>query len=53
MPDRLTYVGHATVSIELGGTRLLTDPALRRRFLHIRRHSPPPAAEAIADTTGS
>src|SRR4051812_1844317 len=52
MPDRLTYVGHATVSIELGGTRLLTDPALRHRFLHIRRHSAPPAAEAIADIDG-
>ena len=26
---RITYVGHATVLIELGGVRLLTDPVLR------------------------
>ena len=29
--DRLTYVGHATVLLELGGRRLLTDPLLRAR----------------------
>jgi L-ascorbate metabolism protein UlaG (beta-lactamase superfamily) len=29
--DRLTWVGHATVLIELGGRRLLTDPVLRSR----------------------
>lgn len=40
--DRITYVGHATVLLELGGTRLLTDPVLRSRFLHIRRHADPP-----------
>ena len=27
--DRLTYVGHATVLVELGGVRLLTDLLLR------------------------
>jgi len=27
--DRLTWVGHATVLLELGGRRLLTDPLLR------------------------
>jgi L-ascorbate metabolism protein UlaG (beta-lactamase superfamily) len=28
---RLTYVGHATVVIDMGGTRLITDPVLRPR----------------------
>jgi L-ascorbate metabolism protein UlaG (beta-lactamase superfamily) len=34
---RVTYVGHATVLLELDGVRLLTDPVLRRRVLHLRR----------------
>jgi L-ascorbate metabolism protein UlaG (beta-lactamase superfamily) len=43
VPDRLTYVGHATVLLELEGVRLLTDPVLRTRLLHLRRKGPPPA----------
>ena len=39
---RITYVGHATVLLELGGVRLLTDPVLRARVAHLRRHGPPP-----------
>jgi L-ascorbate metabolism protein UlaG (beta-lactamase superfamily) len=34
---RVTYVGHATVLVELDGVRLLTDPMLRRRVFHLRR----------------
>ena len=34
---RVTYIGHATVLLELDGLRLLTDPVLRRRVLHLRR----------------
>jgi L-ascorbate metabolism protein UlaG (beta-lactamase superfamily) len=34
---RVTYIGHATVLVELDGVRLLTDPVLRRRLLHLRR----------------
>jgi L-ascorbate metabolism protein UlaG (beta-lactamase superfamily) len=34
---RITYVGHATVLLELDGARLLTDPLLRGRVLHLRR----------------
>jgi len=30
------------VLIELGGVRLLTDPVLRARVAHLRRHGPPP-----------
>jgi len=39
VPERLTWVGHATVLIEMDGVRLLTDPVLRDRLLHLRRHS--------------
>jgi L-ascorbate metabolism protein UlaG (beta-lactamase superfamily) len=35
--NAITYVGHATVRIELDGVRLLTDPVLRPRVLHLRR----------------
>lgn len=34
----LCYVGHATVLVELDGVRLLTDPMLRGRVFHLRRH---------------
>lgn len=37
-PTRVTYVGHATVLLELDGVRLLTDPLLRSRVFHLRRH---------------
>jgi L-ascorbate metabolism protein UlaG (beta-lactamase superfamily) len=39
---RLTWLGHATVLIELYGVRVLTDPVLRRRLAHLER------AEAVA-----
>ena len=34
---RIVYVGHSTVLVEMEGVRLLTDPLLRPRFLHLRR----------------
>jgi L-ascorbate metabolism protein UlaG (beta-lactamase superfamily) len=34
------WIGHATVLITLDGTRLLTDPLLRRRVAHLRRRVP-------------
>ena len=43
MANAITYVGHATVRIELDGVRLLTDPVLRPRVLHLRRAGPFPA----------
>ena len=43
MTTRITYVGHATVLIDLDGVRLLTDPVLRNRVLHLRRAVPVPA----------
>ncbi len=42
--NRITFVGHATVLLELDGARLLTDPLLRGQLGHLRRHGPPPAA---------
>jgi L-ascorbate metabolism protein UlaG (beta-lactamase superfamily) len=44
--DTLTYVGHATVLIEVDGTRLLTDPVLRRRVGPLVRHGAAPTPRA-------
>ena len=38
MAERITFVGHSTLLVELAGVRLLTDPLLRERFMHIQRH---------------
>ena len=45
-PDRIRWLGHSTVLLELGGTRLLTDPVLRPWILHLRRAAPL-AAESL------
>lgn len=45
--DAITFVGHSTVLMELGGRRLLTDPLLRPRFLHTRRVVPPPPEDLL------
>jgi hypothetical protein len=36
---QITYIGHATILIEMDGVRVLTDPLLRDRIGHLRRHS--------------
>ena len=36
---QLTWYGHSTVLVELDGIRLLTDPVLRARVLHLRRNA--------------
>jgi len=41
-PERVTYVGHATILVELDGVRLLTDPVLRARVGPLRRQVAPP-----------
>jgi len=46
---RLTYVGHATVIIEMGGVRLVTDPILRPRVAHLRRTTPMEAIPVPVD----
>ncbi len=40
-PHRITYVGHATVLVEASGVRILTDPVLRYRVVHLRRRRSP------------
>ena len=44
-PNGVTWGGHATVLIELGGARLLTDPVLRARVAHLRRHGATPSPD--------
>jgi L-ascorbate metabolism protein UlaG (beta-lactamase superfamily) len=48
-PVWLTYVGHATVVIEMSGIRLITDPVLRPRVAHLRRTAPMPRVAAPVD----
>jgi L-ascorbate metabolism protein UlaG (beta-lactamase superfamily) len=43
----LTYVGHATVLIQLAGRRLLTDPLLGAGILHVRRQVPVPELDEL------
>jgi L-ascorbate metabolism protein UlaG (beta-lactamase superfamily) len=47
--DRITWLGHATLLLELSGTRLLTDPVLRSRVVHLRRRAPEPADPGALD----
>ncbi|MFN8203231.1 MAG: MBL fold metallo-hydrolase [Solirubrobacteraceae bacterium] len=47
--DRLIWLGHASVLLELDGARLLTDPVLRGRVAHLRRHAPPAADTGALD----
>jgi L-ascorbate metabolism protein UlaG (beta-lactamase superfamily) len=43
----LTYVGHATVLVELARLRLLTDPLLGAGIVHVRRQVPVPPIEQL------
>jgi L-ascorbate metabolism protein UlaG (beta-lactamase superfamily) len=36
----LNFLGHSTVALELDGMTFLTDPVLRGRVAHLRRHAP-------------
>ena len=47
MGARLTFVGHSTVLVEMGGERLLTDPLLLD-VGHVRRQVPDPDVEALS-----
>ncbi len=49
MSDRITYVGHATVLLELGGARLLTDPVLRPRLLGVIERHPEAPGDSITE----
>jgi L-ascorbate metabolism protein UlaG (beta-lactamase superfamily) len=39
---RVTWLGHATAVIALEGLCVITDPVLRGRLIHLRRHTPVP-----------
>src|SRR3954466_16769 len=43
----LQFVGHATVLVDVGETRILTDPFLRRRLGPLERHGPVPDAASL------
>jgi L-ascorbate metabolism protein UlaG (beta-lactamase superfamily) len=47
--ERIVWVGHATVVLELGSARLITDPVLRNRIVHLRRRAPAPAPAELED----
>ncbi len=46
--DRIVFLGHATVLVELERVRLLFDPFLRGRVLHLRRQVPPVEERVVA-----
>ena len=47
--DGITFLGHSTLLIEVGGARLLTDPVLTERIGHIRRIVPAPSGDVECD----
>jgi L-ascorbate metabolism protein UlaG (beta-lactamase superfamily) len=46
---RVTWLGHATVLLDLGGTRVVTDPLLRRRLGPLSRRSDLPLQAHVED----
>jgi L-ascorbate metabolism protein UlaG (beta-lactamase superfamily) len=42
----VTWWGHASTTVELGGARIATDPLLADRLYHLRRHGSRPLAAA-------
>ncbi len=49
MSGRVTWLGHATALLEIGGARLLTDPVLGPRLAHLARRAAPPRLEGQVD----
>ncbi len=45
----ISFLGHATVLIEIDGVRVLTDPILRSRITFLHRVVPPPPVAMSAD----
>jgi L-ascorbate metabolism protein UlaG (beta-lactamase superfamily) len=39
MSGRVRWLGHSTVVVDLDGVRVVTDPLLRRRVIHLRREA--------------
>jgi L-ascorbate metabolism protein UlaG (beta-lactamase superfamily) len=46
---KLTWLGHATVLLETAQARLITDPVLRDRVMHLNRQVPTPADPGPVD----
>jgi L-ascorbate metabolism protein UlaG (beta-lactamase superfamily) len=46
--DRIVFLGHASVLIECDGVRLMTDPLLRSRVMHLRRQVTVPERTLLA-----
>ena len=42
----VTWWGHATTTVEVGGIRIATDPVLVDRLFHLRRYGVTPRVEA-------
>lgn len=47
--NQVTYIGHATLLLEMDGRRILTDPLLRERVFHLQRQSAPVKASQYQD----
>jgi L-ascorbate metabolism protein UlaG (beta-lactamase superfamily) len=45
----VSYVGHATVIVDIGRIRVLTDPLLRDRVLFLQRHGRNPVRALLAE----
>src|SRR3954451_21735009 len=52
MDEMITWVGHGTALLQLGGVRLLTDPVLGRRVGLLRRVAPPVSPGAVDGVAG-
>jgi L-ascorbate metabolism protein UlaG (beta-lactamase superfamily) len=46
---QVNYIGHATVLLDIGRIRVLTDPILRDRVFFLQRHGHNPAPEVLAE----
>ncbi len=45
---RVTYIGHATLLIDIHSTRIITDPVLRDSLWHLRRRAPNPSHRLLS-----
>jgi L-ascorbate metabolism protein UlaG (beta-lactamase superfamily) len=46
---QINYIGHATVLVDIGQIRVLTDPILRNRLFFLQRHGKNPAPDLLAE----
>lgn len=47
-PGEIAWLGHATALLDAGGVRVITDPVLRDRVAHLRRHAASPGLDVPA-----